>query len=65
MAIHTVRLGKNKYVTLDSYSRPPLTAPIIVGVITCLALIGAGTYALNYESPVCPKGLEKYYGPAC
>ena len=65
MAIHTVRLGKNKYVTLDSYSRPSRLAPIIVGVVTCLALIGAGTYAINYQDRVCPKGLEKYYGPAC
>ena len=65
MAIHTVRLAKNKYVTLDSYSRPSRFAPIIVGVVTCLALIGAGTYAINYQDPVCPKGIEKYYGPAC
>ena len=65
MAIHTVRLAKNKYVTLDSYSRPSRLAPIIVGMLTCLALISAGTYALNYQDPVCPKGLEKYYGPAC
>ena len=65
MAIHTVRLGKNRYVTLDSYSRPSPLAPIIVGVLTCLALLAAGTYALNYQEPVCPRGLEKYYGPGC
>lgn len=63
MAPHTVRLGPLRYVRLDSYVRP--RPPIFTAIVVCVLLLGAGTYALRYEEPVCPPGRTEYHGPAC
>ena len=63
MAIQTHRLGKNKFITIDSYYRP--VPPIFTAIVVCVLLLGAGTYALTYENPVCPPGRTEYHGPAC
>ncbi len=65
MALHTVRLSKNKYVTLDSYYRPRLPSPLIVTIIACTLLIGASIYAVHYETRLCPQGKADYYSPGC
>ena len=65
MALHTVRLSKNKYVTLDSYYRSRLPSPHIVTIITCILLIGASIYAVHYETRLCPQGQTAYSGPGC
>ena len=63
MTPHTVRLGPGRYVRLDSYVRP--RPPIFTAIVVCILLLGAGTYALTYEEPVCPPGRTEYHGPAC
>ena len=63
MALHTVRLRPGLCVLFDSYVRPG--PPIFTAIVVCVLLLGAGTYALTYENPVCPPGRTEYHGPAC
>ena len=46
MAIHTVRLGKNKYVTLDSYYRPGSPAVAITAGVVGILLTLSGIYTV-------------------
>ena len=62
MAIQTHRLGKNKFLTLDSYYRPgPPTLAITAGVVGVLLVLGT-VYIMSKvkELPVVPIPVQPY-----
>lgn len=62
MAIHTVRLGKNKYVTLDSYYRPGSPAVAITAGVVGILFILSGIYTvMRMDEPnIIPIPVEPY-----